>query len=69
MSLGYSADVATTGSEVIAQVKKRLALQLHHPMYSLILMDDSMPDTDGLTVAKNVRKLLRYKSQHPQIDD
>ena len=69
MSLGYTADVATTGVEVIAQVKKRRELQQYHPMYSLILMDDCMPDMDGLKAARKIRKLLRHKSEHPQIDD
>ncbi len=46
--LGYIADIANNGLEVLAMVEKRF--------YDLILMDMQMPEMDGVTAAKIIRQ-------------
>jgi len=45
--LGYSADVANNGHEVLEA--------LHRQSYDIVLMDVHMPDMDGLTAAKTIQ--------------
>jgi PAS domain S-box-containing protein len=46
--LGYIADIANNGLEVLQMVKKRV--------YDLILMDMQMPEMDGVTATKIIRQ-------------
>jgi PAS domain S-box-containing protein len=46
--LGYIADIANNGLEVLQMVKKRV--------YDLILMDMQMPEMDGITATKIIRQ-------------
>ena len=52
-----SGDLASNGFEAIEMIEARLKSDF--PMYSLILMDYSMPDMDGLTCSAQIRELLR----------
>ncbi|WP_299493144.1 response regulator [Acaryochloris sp. IP29b_bin.137] len=46
--LGYSADVANNGHEVLAALKRQT--------YDIVLMDVHMPDMDGLTAAATIQR-------------
>jgi CheY-like chemotaxis protein len=46
--LGYIADIANNGLEVLQMVEKRF--------YDLILMDMQMPEMDGVTATKIIRQ-------------
>jgi len=46
-SLGYAADVAATGAEVISALRRK--------RYELVLMDQQMPDMDGLAATRFIR--------------
>jgi CheY-like chemotaxis protein len=46
--LGYSADIANNGLEVLAMVENQF--------YDLILMDMQMPEMDGVTATKMIRQ-------------
>jgi len=47
-ALGYPVDTAVNGKQVLEKLKNRV--------YSLILMDIHMPDMDGITTTKIIRK-------------
>jgi signal transduction histidine kinase/DNA-binding response OmpR family regulator len=56
--LGYSADIATNGVEVLEALARR--------PYPLILMDCHMPEMDGFTAARNIRQREAFQSAgHP----
>jgi len=46
-SMGYSADVAATGIEVVSALRRK--------RYELVLMDQQMPDMDGLAATRFIR--------------
>ncbi len=46
-SLGYSADVATNGIEVISALRRK--------RYEIVLMDQQMPDMDGIETTRFIR--------------
>lgn len=48
-ALGYKADTAINGLEVLSQLK--------HQQYDVILMDVQMPEMDGLTATKEIHKI------------
>jgi CheY-like chemotaxis protein len=48
--LGYRADVAADGKEVIQALERQ--------DYDLVLMDIKMPEMDGITATQVIRKLL-----------
>jgi len=51
--LGYQVDLAGTGKQVLAHLKKS--------QYDIILMDMEMPVMDGFTATKEIRKMEKYK--------
>lgn len=53
-------DTVLNGKDAMMLVRERLKLVRANqaPMYKVILLDYSMPDMDGPTVATNIRKLL-----------
>ena len=53
--LGYHADVAADGLEVLEA--------LHRQKYDVILMDRQMPEMDGVTATKNIRSEWPKESQ------
>lgn len=53
--LGYSADVANDGHEVLAALKRQT--------YDIILMDVHMPEMDGLTAAATIQKEWKAKDR------
>ena len=56
LQLNYECDTCMNGNEAINAVRTRL--NSGKPMYSLILMDYSMPDCDGTTAARAIREIL-----------
>ena len=46
--LGYKADVASDGLEAVQSVRRQ--------SYDLVLMDEQMPEMDGVTAAKEIIK-------------
>lgn len=57
--LGYKADVALNGIEVLNAVKKK--------DYDLILMDCQMPEMDGYKVTGEIRKMEKKQKRHSLI--
>ena len=60
-NVGVTSDSCLSGLEGLKQVKKRIkkSKEEHGPsMYSLILLDYSMPDIDGPQFAIKVRSIL-----------
>ncbi len=51
--LGYSADIAKTGKEVLGYLEKKT--------YDIILMDMEMPIMDGFTATREIRKQEKYE--------
>ncbi len=49
----YDVDVIDSGLEAVQQIEKSIA---EGNMYDLIFVDISMPEIDGLTVIKNIKK-------------
>ena len=56
LQLNFECDTRMNGNEAIEAVRSRL--KSGKPMYSLILMDYSMPDCDGTTAALTIREIL-----------
>jgi CheY-like chemotaxis protein len=56
--LGYSADSVSNGRECLGVLK--------HKTYDLILMDLHMPEMDGFTAAREVRRLGRFNPAAPR---
>ncbi|MEO0769287.1 MAG: CHASE2 domain-containing protein [Cyanobacteria bacterium J06649_4] len=52
--LGYQADVANTGLEVLAALKKQ--------RYDVILMDMRMPEMSGIEATRQIRQMPQHKS-------
>ncbi len=53
--MGYRADVAATGHEVLEAINQR--------QYDVILMDVQMPEMDGITATKHIREQLPPEQQ------
>lgn len=54
--LGYSVDTVANGKELLDQIQKQ--------HYDLILLDCQMPEMDGYTTAREIRKLENNLNQH-----
>jgi PAS domain S-box-containing protein len=66
-SLGWVADLVTSGEAALAQTLTRLDRQ---PSYDVLLLDWKMPGQDGLTTANAIKEALRERlneSQAPPI--
>jgi CheY-like chemotaxis protein len=55
--MGYRADMAADGIEVLQALERQ--------PYDLILMDVKMPEMDGITAAKEIRRL--WPNKRPKI--
>lgn len=49
----YDVDVINSGLEAVQQIEKSIS---EGNMYDLVFVDISMPEIDGLTVIKNIKK-------------
>jgi signal transduction histidine kinase/CheY-like chemotaxis protein len=56
---GYAPDLAENGKQVLEAFRKKL--------YDVVLMDVQMPEMDGLTATRKLRKMLGAKSRRPYI--
>ncbi len=61
ISKNIECDTATNGGDALDMIQDRIENVLlgHGQMYKLILLDFSMPEMDGLTVAKEIIKMFR----------
>lgn len=55
-NLGYDVEVVSNGQEVLKCMNKR--------NYNVIFLDDNMPEMDGCTTAKEIRKQEKTKNSH-----
>ena len=60
---GYKTDSVMSGKEAIEKVKQRIELYLQGEAenYRLIFLDYSMPDKDGIQVAKEIIQMFKGK--------
>lgn len=49
----YNVDITDSGLEAVQQIEKSIS---EGNMYDLVFVDISMPEIDGLTVIKNIKK-------------
>ena len=66
--LGYSAQLASNGSEAIEALRARLAREQEGVQsFELVLMDCQMPEMDGFTATQNIRALEQAFNVHTPI--
>ena len=61
LDIGYESESAMDGKEALSKIKERVSNFKEFgcpPMYKIILLDYSMPEMDGPTVAQTLQKLF-----------